>query len=76
MCGVQLSIAEVENLVRKTKHHLSKARKQSRQKFDAYIMMKKMLETAFDLRTLHTKEIDKYYHRQKEIEPYPTTVDG
>jgi len=49
VCGVQLSIAEVENLVHKSKTSLIKGMKsKAGKKFDAYIVMKENGETAFE----------------------------
>lgn len=49
ICGVQISVTEVENLVRKNKTSLIKGMKsKAGKKFDAYIVMNDKGETAFE----------------------------
>lgn len=49
ICGVQISVAEVENLIRQNKTSLIKGMKsKSGKKFDAFIIMNEKGETAFE----------------------------
>ena len=57
ICGVQISVTEVENLVRKNKTSLIKGMKsKAGKKFDAFIVMNDKGETAFEFgKPTHTK---------------------
>lgn len=57
VCGVKLSIAEVENIVRKSKTSLIKGMKsKAGKKFDAYIVLKENSETAFEFENTKYKK--------------------
>ncbi|MFT3945613.1 MAG: DNA topoisomerase 3 [Agriterribacter sp.] len=56
VCGVQLSIAEIENLVNKGKTSLIKGMKsKAGKKFDAYIVLKENCESSFEFETKKRK---------------------
>ncbi len=57
VCGVQLSIYDIESLVSRGKTHLIKAmQSKTGKKFDAYIKLNNKAESSFEFEKVQTKE--------------------